>query len=372
MEEHFDKSKPVPPEDYIFVKYEELMDFVKSVFVKLGVPEQDAFYVAENLVSADLRGIESHGVARLKRYTDGIINKAVKVNPNIRVVREGPSFALIDGDSGLGQVVGIKGVELAVKKAKETGIGVVTVRMSNHFGISGYYAIKILEHDMIGISMTNARPLVAHTGALGKWIGTNPISLAAPTKTPPPFVLDMATSIVPIGKMEVYSRKGKKAPLGWGIDKDGKPTDDPMVIRKEGALLPLGGLGELFGGHKGYGLAVMVEILSATLSGAAMLRDVGQTQGPGPSNVGHFFMAINVEAFMPLEEFKERMDKMIKTLKSAPLHPDFKKIWIHGEKSWLTTQTRMKHGIPIYKKTAKMMKEVAEQVGVEFPWELPW
>ncbi len=366
----YDKSPPLPPQDYYFVKYEDLMNFIESVFVKLGVPKEDAHWVADNLVTADLRGIESHGVARLKRYTDGILNGAVKAKPNIRIVKESPVHALIDGDSGLGQVVGRKAMELAIKKAKDNFLGMVLVRMSNHFGISGYYAMIALEHDMIGLSMTNARPLVAHTGALGKWIGTNPISLAAPTKNPPPFVLDMATSIVPIGKMEVYSRKGKKAPMGWGIDSQGKYTDNPMVIRKEGALLPLGGLGELFGGHKGYGLAVLVEILSAVLSGSAILNDVGQTQGPGPSNVGHFFMAINIEGFMPVDEFKERMDLMIQKLKSAPLHPEFEKIWVHGEKSWLTTQKRLKEGIPLYKKTMQMMKEVADQVGVEFPWQL--
>ncbi len=352
------------------MRYEDLMDFVTSVFVKLGVPEEHARWTADNLVTADLRGISSHGVARLRRYVDGIVNGAVKTHPNIQVVREGPAYALIDGDSGLGQVVGRKAMELAIKKGKETGIGFVTVRMSNHFGIAGYYAMMALDHDMIGVTMTNARPLVAHTGALGKWVGTNPIAVAAPTKNPPPWVLDMATSIVPIGKMEVYSRMGKKAPLGWGIDAQGKLTDDPMVIRKEGALLPLGGLGELFGGHKGYGLGVLVELFSGVISGAAILRDVGQTEGPGPSNVGHFFMAINVDSFMPVDEFKERMDYMIRTLKSAPLHPDFKRIWVHGEKSWLTTQKRLKEGIPIYKKVMTSMKEVADRVGVEFPWKL--
>lgn len=366
----FDKAPPFPPEDYYIVKYEDLMEFVTSVFVKIGVPEEHARWTADNLVTADLRGIDSHGVARLKRYVDGILNNAVKVNPNIQVAREGPAFALIDGDSGLGQVVGRKAMELAIKKAKDVGVGLVTVRMSNHFGIAGYYAMMALDHDMIGVAMTNARPLVAHTGALGKWMGTNPIAVAAPTNSPPPWVLDMATSVAPIGKMEVYSRIGKEAPLGWGIDPQGNLTSDPNVIMGKGALLPLGGLGELLGGHKGYGLAALVELFSAVLSGAALFRDVGQTEGPGPSNVGHFFMAINVESFMPVDEFKKRMDYMIKTLKSAPLHPDFDRIWIHGEKSWYTTQKRLRDGIPIYKKVMTSMKDVADRVGVKFPWKL--
>ncbi len=365
----YDKSPPYPPEDFLTVRYEELLDFVRSVFLKLGVPEEDARTVAENLVTADLRGIESHGVARLRRYVDGIRKGAVKVRPNIRVVSEGPSFALIDGDSGLGQVVGNFSMRLAMRKAGESGLGFVTVRMSNHYGIAGYYAMMALEKDMIGISMTNSRPLVAHTGALGKWLGTNPIALAAPTATPPPFVLDMATSVAPIGKMEEYSRLGRKIPLGWGIDAEGKPCDDPDVIMREGALLPLGGLGELFGGHKGYGLAIMVEILTSVLSGAAMLREVGQTEAPQPANVGHFFMAIDVARFMPVDEFKGRMERLRESLKKAPLHPEFERIWIHGEKSYLTSLKRIEEGIPIHRRVMEGMKLVASEVGVRFPWE---
>lgn len=367
---NYDKSPPHPREDFIVVRYEDLLEFVESVFLNLGVPEGDARVVADNLVTADLRGIESHGVARLRRYVEGLRRGAVKARPNIKVVREGPSYALVDGDSGLGQVVGKFSMELAIKKAGESGVGFVTVRMSNHFGIAGYYAMMALEHDMIGISMTNSRPLVAHTGALGKWLGTNPISMAAPTKTPPPFVLDMATSVAPIGKMEEFSRLGKKVPLGWGIDAQGRPCDDPNVIMKEGALLPLGGLGELFGGHKGYGLALMVEILVSVLSGAAMLVEVGQTEAPKPANVGHFFMAVDVAKFMPLSEFKERMEKLRGTLKGAPLHPEFERIWIHGEKSYYTSLKRREEGIPIHKRVMEDMRNIAVELGVHFPWNL--
>ncbi|MEM0042328.1 MAG: Ldh family oxidoreductase [Candidatus Korarchaeum sp.] len=364
----YDKSPPHPPQDFVRVRYEELAEFVRSVFLRLGVPGDDARVVAENLVTADLRGIESHGVARLRRYVDGIRKGAVKVRPNVRIISEGPSFALVDGDSGLGQVVGSFSMRLAIRKAKESGIGFVTVRMSNHYGIAGYYAMMALEQDMVGVSMTNSRPLVAHTGALGKWLGTNPIAVAAPTVNPPPFVLDMATSVAPIGKMEEYSRLGRRVPMGWGIDAEGKPCDDPNVIMREGALLPLGGLGEVFGGHKGYGLAVMVEIFTSVLSGAAMLREVGQTEAPEPANVGHFFMAIDVARFMPVEEFKRRMEKLRETLKKAPLHPEFERIWMHGEKSYLTSLRRMEEGIPIHKRVMEEMRTIASEVGVEFPW----
>jgi len=365
----YDKSPPFPPEEFLTVRYEELLGFVSSVFSRLGVPDEDARVVAENLVAADLRGIESHGVARLRRYVEGIRRGAVKVRPNIRVVSEGPSFALVDGDSGLGQVVGSFSMRLAIRKARESGLGFVTVRMSNHYGIAGYYAMMALDHDMIGVSMTNSRPLVAHTGALGKWLGTNPIAVAAPTVRPPPFVLDMATSVAPIGKMEEYSRLRRKVPLGWGIDSQGRPCDDPDVIMREGALLPLGGLGEVFGGHKGYGLALMVEIFTSVLSGAAMLREVGQTEAPRPANVGHFFMAIDISRFMPVEEFKERMERLREALKGAPLHPEFERIWIHGEKSYLTSLRRMEEGIPVHRRVFEEMRQIALEVGVEFPWE---
>ncbi len=365
----YDKSPPQPPEDFRILRYEELLSFVKSVFVKLGVPEEDAFIVADNLVTADLRGIESHGVARLRRYVDGLRKGAVKAKPNIRVVSEGPSFALVDGDSGLGQVVGSFSMRLAIKKAEESGIGLVTTRMSNHYGIAGYYAMMALERDMIGVSMTNSRPLVAHTGALGKWLGTNPIALAAPTRAPPPLVIDMATSVAPIGKMEEYSRLGKRAPLGWGIDSEGNLCDDPDKIMKEGALLPLGGLGELMGGHKGYGLALLVELFTSVLSGAAMLREVGQTEAPKPANVGHFFMAVDVARFMPIDEFKDRMEKLRAELKNAPLHPQFDRIWVHGEKSYLTSVKRRREGVPIYKKVFEEMRTIAGELGINFPWE---
>jgi len=357
-----------PPEEYIRVSHEKLREFVANIFMKLGVPEEDARITADVLVLADLRGVESHGVQRLKRYVDGIKNGVVKVKPNIKIVKESPVHALIDGDYGLGQVVGYKAMKIAIKKAKKNYFGIVGVKNSNHYGIAGYYALMAAEEGLIGISLTNSRPLVAHTGAINRVIGTNPIAFAAPTKTPPPFLLDMATSIVPSGKLEVYRRKGEKMPVGWAIGPDGELTDDPNVGLREGALLPLGGLGELFGGHKGYGLSVMVDILSGILTGANWGPFVGPTQGPKPSNVGHFFMAINVEAFMPLDEFKERMDQLIRTLKNAKRHPKFNRIWIHGEKGWLTMQTRLKIGVPIYKGTFEELKRIAKDVGVPFPF----
>ncbi len=356
-----------PPEEYVRLDHRELRRFVADVFEKLGVPRGDAEITADVLVTADLRGIESHGVARLKRYVDGLKAGTVNPRPEIRVLRESRCTALIDGDRGLGQVVGYRAMELAIRKAESDMVGVIGVRNSNHYGIAGYYALMAVERKLIGLSMTNSRPLACHTGALGRTIGTNPIALGAPAKTPPPFLLDMATTIVPIGKFETYRRKGLDAPADWAIDEKGEITRDPEVVLRSGALLPLGGLLELTGGHKGYGLSVAVDVLCGLLTGAAWGSQVGGTAGPKPSNVGHFFAALNVEAFMPLSEFLERVDELKRYLKSARKHPKFKEIWVHGERSWLTTQTRLKKGVPVHRKTAEYFRSVSEELGVRVP-----
>ncbi|BAA30380.1 Ldh family oxidoreductase [Pyrococcus horikoshii] len=350
-------------ENYIRVPKDRLFSFIVRVLTKLGVPEEDAKIVADNLVMADLRGVESHGVQRLKRYVDGIISGGVNLHPKIRVIREGPSYALIDGDEGLGQVVGYRSMKLAIKKAKDTGIGIVIARNSNHYGIAGYYALMAAEEGMIGISMTNSRPLVAPTGGIERILGTNPIALAAPTKDKP-FLLDMATSVVPIGKLEVYRRKGKDIPEGWAINREGNITTKVEEVFNGGALLPLGGFGELLGGHKGYGLSLMVDILSGILSGGTWSKYVKNTSEKG-SNVCHFFMVIDIEHFIPLEEFKEKISQMIEEIKSSRKHPEFERIWIHGEKGFLTMETRLKLGIPIYRKVLEELNEIAKRVGVE-------
>ncbi len=350
-------------ESYVRVPRDELFSFVVKVLMKLGVSEKDAGIVADNLIMADLRGIESHGVQRLKRYVDGILSGGINLRPNIRVLREGSSYALIDGDEGLGQVVGYKAMKLAIEKAKRSGIGVIAVKNSNHYGIAGYYALMAANEGMIGISMTNSRPLVAPTGGVERFLGTNPIALAAPTREKP-FLLDMATSVVPIGKLEVYRRKGKPIPEGWAIDSEGNITTDVEKVFNGGALLPLGGFGELFGGHKGYGLSLMVDILTGVLSGGTWSRHVKNTS-ERHSEVDHFFMAIDIGAFTPPEEFKESMSRMIEELKSSKRHRDFEKIWVHGEKGFLTMETRLKIGIPIYRKVLEELNGIAEMVGVE-------
>jgi LDH2 family malate/lactate/ureidoglycolate dehydrogenase len=350
---------------YQRVDHKALTDFVVGVLQKFGVPRDDAVITSQNLVKADLRGIESHGVARLKRYTDGLKNGVVKVHPNIKIVRESPVTALVDGDSGLGQVVSSKAMNLAIEKAEKNSVGLVGVRNSNHFGIAGFYGLMALEHDLIGIVMTNARPLVAPTFSRQKMIGTNPICVAVPT-VGKGFVFDMATSVVPSGKLEVAKRLHEKVPLNWGIDPEGNVTVDPDGIFK-GALLPLGGLGEVLGGHKGYGLAMVVEILSGILTGAHWGTAVGETEGPGPADVGHFFGAINPEAFMPLSEFKSRMEQLIRSLKSAEKLQGAEQIYIAGDKSVYTEEVRRRIGVAVDHETIKMLKALGTETGVPFP-----
>ncbi len=362
----FEKVK-VDENEYVRVPRDELFNVVKSIFVALGVPESDAEIVAENLVMADLRGVESHGVQRLKRYVDGIKAGGVKVNPNIKVVKESPVYALLDGDEALGQVVAHRAMRMAIEKAKKNGVGIVGVKNSNHYGIAGYYAYKIAKEGLVGISMTTSRPLVAHTGAMEKFVGTNPIALGAPIAgEKEPFLLDMATSVVPSGKIEVYRRKNKPVPGEWAIStENGEIIRDPNVILSPGgAILPLGGLKELSGGHKGYGLAVLVDIMSGVLMGATWSRHVGGTSDKR-SDVGHFFMAIDPGAFGDADEFKKNMKKMVEELKNAKKHPNFERIWVHGEKGHLTMETRLKIGIPIYKKVYDEINNIAKEVGVK-------
>ncbi|NPA74730.1 MAG: Ldh family oxidoreductase [Euryarchaeota archaeon] len=361
----FEKVK-VDENEYVRVPRDELFRVVKDVFMAMNVPEEDAEIVAENLVMADLRGVESHGVQRLKRYVDGIKAGGVKINPNIKVVKESPVYAVLDGDEALGQVVAYRAMRMAIEKAKKNGIGIVGVKNSNHYGIAGYYAYKMAKEGLVGMSLTTSRPLVAPTGAMEKFVGTNPIALGAPVEGEEPFLLDMATSVVPSGKIEVYRRKDKPVPEGWGIStENGEIITDPHVILSpKGTILPLGGLGELHGGHKGYGLGVLVDILSGVLMGATWSRHVGGTSDKH-SDVGHFFMAIDPGAFGDAEEFKKNMKKMKEELHNAKKHPNFERIWVHGEKGHLTAQTRLEIGIPIYRKVFNEINEIAKEVGVE-------
>jgi len=360
------------------VRAERLKDFCVRVFQKMDVPEENARITAEVLVTADLRGIDSHGVARLRRYRDGLRDGMMVARPEVQVVSETPATALIDAGAGLGQPVSHRAMERAIQKALDVGAGFVTVRNSNHFGIAGYYAMMALEHDCIGISMTNAATLVTPTFGRDAMLGTNPISVAAPAGEELPFVLDMATSTVPRGKLEVYNRLEKPIPLGWATDETGTPTDEPARVlenfkqRAGGGLLPLGGAGELLGGHKGYGLSLWVDVFCAILSGAAYADQVYPKAADGrplPSRIGHFFGAWRVDAFRPVREFKAAMDDLEHRLKNAPKAEGQTRIYVHGEKEYEEAERRSRDGIPLNPKVAADLRAIGEEVGVEYDLE---
>lgn len=350
---------------YVY-KSEDLFDFMVRFFVKLGVPEDRAEITAEILQSADLRGVSSHGIIRLQTYYGSRLQKGL-INPlaNNEILRETPASLALDGKNGLGQVAGKDAMYRCIEKARKSGVAMVTVRNSNHYGIAGYYAMMALEDDMIGISFTNAQPLVAPTFGRNRLLGTNPIAVAAPALTEKPFVLDMATSIVPIGKVTVFDKAGDPIPEGWAIDSEGNPTSNPKAVLEGGALFPLGGP-ELLRGYKGYGLALWVDIFSGVLSGAAFGKNVSDPSKLSNANVGHFFAAIRLDAFREPEEFKQDMDNLFHQLKTAEKAIGQERIFIHGEKEFERTDKYKKDGIPLLEGVVKSLQSAGESVGVAF------
>jgi L-2-hydroxycarboxylate dehydrogenase (NAD+) len=368
----------MPEETEVRVWAEPLKAFCVRVFRKLDVPEKDGRIVADVLVMADLRGISSHGVARLRRYVDGVRDGMMIVRPDEKLVTETPTTALIDAGGGLGQPVSHRAMEKAIQKAKEYGSGFVTVRNSNHYGIAGYYAMMALEHDYIGMSMTNAAVLVVPTFGRNAVLGTNPIAVAAPAGQEHPFVLDMGTSTVTRGKLEVYNRLEEPLPLGWATDETGTPTDDAGRVLENfrqlagGGLLPLGGAGERLCGYKGYGLALWVDVFCAILTGAAYADLVYPRTPDGkplPSDIGHFFGVWRVDAFRPVDEFKAAMDDLQRRLKDTPKAEGETRVYIHGEKEYEETERRTRDGIPLNPKVAADLRAVGKELGVKYDLE---
>ena len=357
-----------------YVDSDALKDFCSRVFQRLDVPEDDARIAADVLVSADLRGVDSHGVARLRRYVDGIRDGVMVPRPDVRVVSETTTTAHIDAGAGLGHPVSYRAMQRAIEKALDHGSGFVSVRMSNHFGIAGYYAMMALAHDCIGVAMTNAGRLAVPTFGRESMLGTNPIAVAAPAAEEYPFVLDMATSTVPMGKLELYDRLEKPMPLGWATDEAGAPITDAGLAmrsareRKGGGLLPLGGAGEDHSGHKGYGLALMVEILTGVLAGAAYSELITSETTPGgerrPINLGHFFGALRVDAIRPADEFKASLDDLQRRLKNTPKVEGQSRIYVHGEKEYEETERRSRSGIPLNGKVFADLKDLAGELNV--------
>ncbi len=324
------------------------------------------------LLSADLRGVDSHGVARLSGYIRLWEAKRVNTRPAIRTIHETPSTAVVDGDSGLGLVVAPHAMQIAIDKAKQVGTGWVSVQNSNHFGIAGYHAMMALEQDMIGIALTNASPLVSPTFSTERLLGTNPICVAIPAGEEPPFVADLATTTAANGKLEILQRKGGVAPLGWIQNKQGKPSTDPHELKGGGALLPLGGDRE-HGSHKGYALGAVVDIFSAILSGA----NYGPWVPPFPAyvpmpdeqpgkGIGHFFGAMRIDAFRQADEFKQHMDKWIRRFRSAKTVEGQARVIIPGDPEREMEALRMKEGIPLLAPVVEDLKFLGEKFSVSF------
>jgi LDH2 family malate/lactate/ureidoglycolate dehydrogenase len=350
---------------------EILKGLCTRVLTNLHVPEEEAQITSDILVSADLRGIESHGVSRLPRYAKRLMNGWIRPAAKLTLKNETPVSVLVDGENSLGQVVAYRVMQRCIEKAKKSHLAFATVTNSNHIGIAGYYAMMALKEDMIGICMTNAWPLVVPTLGIEPILGTNPVAFAVPAKNELPFVLDMATSVIPIGKMEVYERHGKSVPVGWAIDENGDPALDTKTVMRcvyktrRGGLLPLGGL-EQTAGYKGYGLSLLVDILSGILSGAAYGASVGTPEDPRPSNIGQFIGAIDVNAFTQLDKFKERMDAMIRSVRGSNKTKGQDRIYMHGEKEWELEQQYRKNGIPLYFKVWENLRNLAQQLHLEF------
>ena len=348
---------------------EALKDYVIRFFKAMSVPEIDARIAADVLVSADLRGVSSHGVIRLHSYYGNRLkNGQIDPSSPIKTLKESPATLALDGGNGLGQVVAYRAMSRCIEMADNAGIAITTVRNSNHFGIAGYYAMMALPQDMIGISLTNSRPLVAPTFGLKGAIGTNPISVAIPAGKERPYVLDMATSIVPIGKVTVYEKAGEKIPQGWGINAKGELTREPAEVLQGGALLPLGGPAEL-SGYKGYGLSLLVDLLSGVLSGAAFGQTVGKPSENRNADIGHFFAAIKIENFRPVDFFKADMDDYIRSLKATPKLPGQDRIYIHGEKEFENAEKYIQAGVPLLTEVVDLLKTAGEEAGVPFDLE---
>ena len=355
--------------DQLFEK-KGLHSFVQQVFEKIGYNAKQAQKATEVLVSADLRGIDSHGVARLSGYVRLWEAGRVNANPEIKIVHETPGTAVVDGDAALGLVVAPFAMETAIKKARNVGTGWVAIKNSNHFGIAGYHAMMALPEDMIGIAMTNASPLVAPTYSAERLLGTNPIAVAIPANKQPPFVADFATTTAANGKLEILQRKGKEAPEGWIQDKEGNLTTNSFGVRDGGALLPLGGDFE-HGSHKGYCLGSIVDIFSAVLSGAnygpwappfvSFLPLVSDPVGEG---LGHFVGAMRIDAFRPAEEFKAHMDNWIERFRNAKPVKGKEKVLIPGDPERETEAHRSKNGIPLIDKVVEDLQILSDKFSI--------
>lgn len=360
--------------DRLIVATADLKSFVRGCMEAVGVAPEDAGIVADVLVAADLRGVESHGVARLRRYVDGVRGGRIRAERALTVLREGPATALLDAGNGLGQPAAVVAMRRAVAKARDAGVGVVAVRRTNHFGIAGYYPGIALAEGMAGFAASNASPQVAPTFASEPMYGTNPIAIGLPTDPRRPFLLDMATAVVPRGKLERLRREGGSVPAGWAIDQDGEPMTslgelvDGLVARRGYSLLPLGGEGEQLSGHKGFGLGLLVDLLCGPLAGAAWGRHV---YGPEGADLGQVFAALRVDSFRSPAEFVAEASSLEAEIRAARRAPGEDRIYIAGEKEAAETERRLASGIPLHAEVVAELREVGDGVGRSFDRDCP-
>ncbi len=366
-------------EDCVWIDFETMERFMVDVFMGVGVPAEDARICADVLITADRRGIDSHGIGRLKTiYYDRIKAGIQYPVTHFEIVRDGPATAVVDGHDGMGHVIARRAMEMAIEKAGSLGLGMVAVRNSTHYGIAGYYGLMAVEAGMIGITGTNARPSVAPTFGVENMLGTNPLTFGIPTDDDFPFVIDCATSLTQRGKIEVYDRAGKDLPEGWVIDQSGKTRTDTHQILKDlvkgtAALTPLGGIGEETAGYKGYGYSAVVEILSAALQGGSFLKMLlGFEDGKRvPYHLGHFFLAINISSFTELETFKKTAGDIVRALRSSKKMPGAEKIYTAGEKEYIAWLERKDKGVPVNKQLRKEMIAMKNELGLkgyDFPF----
>ena len=351
---------------------EQLREFTQRVLQHFGVPARDSETASDVLAAADLRAIDSHGVARLHTYFEMLSLGRINPRPQVKIVRETASTATVDGDNGLGLVVAPRANLIAMDKAEHAGSGWVSVCNSNHYGIASYYVLEALKRDLIGWSMTNSTKLVAPLWGAERMLGTNPIAIAFPGEREPPIVIDMATPAVAYGKIEIAKRRGEQIPLGWAIDRLGAATADPQAMIDGGALLPLGSDRER-GGHKGYALGMMVDVLCAVLSGAnwgpftppfALRQEIpARSVGKG---IGHFFGAMRIDGFIDPAEFKRQIDDVVRTFRATKPAPGTSGPLIPGDPEREAELERSVRGVPLVLPVIEDLRDIAKQTGIPF------
>jgi len=369
IEKAISKSIDNSQEDEVYINASILRNFVEDVFIKLKVPKPDAKIIANGIIHSDLRGIDSHGIQRCKMYYDRIKEGIYNPRTKIEIVSDNGATAVIDGNCGMGHVIGYHSMKLAIEKAKIFGVGAVAVRNSTHYGFAGIYSLMAIEEGMIGFTTTNARPAVPPTFGVEPMLGTNPLTYGAPTDEAFPFLIDCATSIIQRGKVEVYNRNNKNLPSGVIITENGNTETNPEDILNDlcdrsAALLPLGGKGEATSGYKGYGYATFAEILSSALQDGIYLKDTAGIieNGQKKLKVGHFFLAIDVNHFRPLDGFKETTGNIMRELRNSKKVPGAKKIYTAGEKEYFNEKESEIKGIPLNKSLQEDIKIMQEEL----------